>query len=1151
MKFALKIRKFYTISILASLVAMSGLKAQQFSYLIDHHVFSLNRYTFPRQLGIEKIYSISQNNLGTLFLTTNKGVILFDGIKWDRVNFNQKAFIASNSVTLFLFSQNFTGKIIKESSGNYLVKEIEINYPFKDWQPDQTICFKNSVFLIGNNAVWQFIDNRFKMLLNNISNAKLELKKDELYLITEKDNFEFHLGKFIPAITSYTPAEQNVQRFGCDEISLPAKEVNQLIFNDTRSNLKNDSISTTYCDWNNNLWLLSSKALYCLKNAKYLQTLIDVPFPMEQMKSILEDSNETLALTTTEILSFSSGTIKRQPFSGQQLTRVGLRTFISGNDGIYIWQEGKPKKIISRPISYATRFQEKLLFVSKGILFSLGYVNNAVSVKELFSLKNDSIKKIIGQKNGDLWILDNLTKICLLTGRNNGYKCETIFDPSQNNKMPFVDNIFLINDEVFASNAFEIYKLKGKDLIEQDWIFKNLSTKGGFINNLEADSLGNILFSTTFPGQKKEIYYGRIKGHYNYDWYELPIWEAGLKSPQILSWYDNKIILSGEDKIYSFNLSNFFDQKQKVVLSVDKIKVNDQICALSFRKKGKTEIPYFEVRHPGDLITIKFQTVDLLNPGNIQYSFLLENGEKDWSAWTPSPERYFLNLSPGDYRIKVKAQAINGNESDVYTIHFKVFPPMFMQWFAWFSYAIILIGIVGFVGLRRKKQFEKEKITLEKIIQERTSELVREKEKTDELLANMLPKDTADELKLTGKASSHKFDMVTVLFSDIQGFTKIAEQMNPEKLIDELDNFFFQFDSVVEKYNIEKIKTIGDAYMAAGGIPYKNRTNPVEVVLAALEMQEYMKTLKIKNSDIWDLRIGVHTGAVIAGVVGHKRISYDIWGDTVNTASRMESSGEASKINISGHTYELVKEFFICEYRGKMPVKYKGDIDMYFVKGIRPELSINLRSIPNKKFFIQLQLLRIQDLEEFIFNKLEAELPLKYSFHNLKHTKDVYTQAELLGRAENVSPEEMLLIRTAALLHDTGYIYTYQNHETKSLDICKEILPKFKYSNDQIETICNLILCTKKNAKPTNILEEILIDANSDYLGRIDYIQMSLNLYHESRAFNNSKSESEWFASQAKLIEGHEYFTETARKLREVTQMEQIRKIKDYLKLYV
>ena len=233
---------------------------------------------------------------------------------------------------------------------------------------------------------------------------------------------------------------------------------------------------------------------------------------------------------------------------------------------------------------------------------------------------------------------------------------------------------------------------------------------------------------------------------------------------------------------------------------------------------------------------------------------------------------------------------------------------------------------------------------LEELIAERTEELQHEKEKSDNLLANMLPKGTAAEIMSKGKQQRRKYNFVTVLFSDIQGFTRIAEEMNPEVLIDELDRFFFHFDSVAEKYRIEKIKTIGDAYMCAGGIPERNRTNPVEVVLAALEMQKYMRdnermTRPIHAARFWDIRVGIHTGTVIAGVVGHKKITYDIWGDTVNTASRMESSGEAGKINISGTTYEFVKEYFTCDYRGRMPVKYKGDLDMYFVTGIRPELT--------------------------------------------------------------------------------------------------------------------------------------------------------------------------------------------------------------------
>jgi len=382
-------------------------------------------------------------------------------------------------------------------------------------------------------------------------------------------------------------------------------------------------------------------------------------------------------------------------------------------------------------------------------------------------------------------------------------------------------------------------------------------------------------------------------------------------------------------------------------------------------------------------------------------------------------------------------------------------------------------------------------------MQTKLDDLVVEKEKSDRLVAEVLPEKTAAQIRSTGKAKWDKYERATVLFSDIQGFTKIAEEMNPEALIDELDKFFFHFDSVVEKYNIEKIKTIGDAYMAAGGIPEKNSTNPVEVVLAALEMQTYMQQLKSSKTDIWDLRIGIHTGPVIAGVVGHKKISYDIWGDTVNTASRMESSGMPGKVNISGITYGMVKEYFICEYRGKLPVKYKGNIDMYFVNGLRPELAVDLKGIPNKRFFTKLQLLRLIDLEERIFETVLPDLPSSLHFHRLEYAQRVYNQAFLLCRAEEVEQEDRLLVRTAALMLFTGLTQAYHNFENRSSVIARELLPGFKYAEPQIDQICNLIMATKPPFHPNNLLEKILIDARMEYIGRPDYPTQIKLLFQE------------------------------------------------------
>ncbi|NCO55863.1 MAG: tetratricopeptide repeat protein, partial [Bacteroidetes bacterium] len=218
----------------------------------------------------------------------------------------------------------------------------------------------------------------------------------------------------------------------------------------------------------------------------------------------------------------------------------------------------------------------------------------------------------------------------------------------------------------------------------------------------------------------------------------------------------------------------------------------------------------------------------------------------------------------------------------------------------------------------------------------------KEKRRSDGLLLNILPHETAEELKHFGKSVPKKFNLVTVLFTDFKGFTMISEKMSPEFLVNELNFIFSEFDKIISKYPIEKIKTIGDSYMCAGGLPTANKTNPIDIVLAALEIKKFINNRVVtENTNIpqWKIRIGVHTGPVVAGVVGTKKFAYDIWGDTVNIASRMESSGEPDKVNISNSTFELIKNKLennniIATYRGEIEAKNKGKIKMYFVDNI-------------------------------------------------------------------------------------------------------------------------------------------------------------------------------------------------------------------------
>lgn len=490
------------------------------------------------------------------------------------------------------------------------------------------------------------------------------------------------------------------------------------------------------------------------------------------------------------------------------------------------------------------------------------------------------------------------------------------------------------------------------------------------------------------------------------------------------------------------------------------------------------------------------------------FRYRLEKLHPQWSNWDRQPSAVFESVQSGDFRFQI--EDVNGKIKEfVLQIRLKssLKPTLTLL-----AALLLLIAapLAYFFGRNTKAKTP-----------------APETPESDAGKSTALP-------QMREQSKTHKYGKVTVLFADIQGFTKIVEHMNPEELIDELDKYFIYFDELVERFQIEKIKTIGDAYMCAGGIPEKNRTNPIDVMVAAMAMQAYVKAHHHNSSSddysFWELRIGVHTGSVISGMIGHKKRYFDIWGDTVNIASRMESSGIAGEINITGVTYQMVKDFFVCEYRGKMPIKYKGETDMYFLKHIHPHLSVDSEGkVPNKLFHTRLQLIRLDDLIDYLVDHYPDEYLTPFS-----GWLDRYLlQIEMVSRMERLTEEELLLTKTAALL-----LFRQSFTRQANVEIEKQlalILERYHYHPEQCATIQLIFNRFQTGERPGSLSEKIISDAHHCYLLVKNMNEILHALYQDYQILEPKVSWEEWIQYHKRNLRQHTFHTQSALQLSEIS----------------
>lgn len=673
-----------------------------------------------------------------------------------------------------------------------------------------------------------------------------------------------------------------------------------------------------------------------------------------------------------------------------------------------------------------------------------------------------------------------------------------------------------------------------------------MSTNGGltrfnlqdekFVNYKSSDGLQSLEFNSGayFKSKDGKIYFGGIEG---YNIVNTELQEANAIPPRI---YLSKVMYQGK---------NILPEAEEWKEGIDQV-----------------VIPYHR-----NSFTIEVDAIHFSSPEENGYAYRMVGFQDDWEVVKNKRTFYYSNLSAGRYLFEVKAANSDGVWSEtIRKIYVRIKPPFYMTW--WFLSIASLVLAIGVFAIyySRVSIIKRQKAILERKVKERTQEvekqktiLVRqknlleeEKNKEEKVLLNILPRETAKELISTGKATPKSYEMATVMFADFKNFTKITENLTPKELVAELDDYFASFDDIVDEFHIEKIKTSGDAYMCVGGIPIKNRTNPIDCVLGAFKFQKYMdEKRQIREGtgkDNWHLRVGLHTGELVAGVVGKKKFLYDVWGDTVNVASRMETSSEPGRVNISGNTYSYIKDYFDCEYRGKLPVKNKGAIDMYYVNRIKPELSEDEEGyIPNRRFYELLNFnvyskVNYNKVKGYVMNKLQEELPSNLYYHGPHHTKDVMRAAERIGKAEGLSEEELLLVKLAALFHDSGFLNKYRENEPEGAKFARELLPKYGFTDHQVDLVEGMILATKVPQRPTNHLEQVICDADLDYLGREkdEFEQISSSLEKELIEYGFLASSADWDPIQIKFLEAHSYYTKTCIAERQPNKMLRLEEIK-------
>lgn len=953
----------------------------------------IDNYAVNENFAHHKIQDIIFNEANVAFFANKYGIATFDGIRWNKIAVPTNVLsLKIDTATQIIYTglKNEIGYLHKKENGKYeyssihnfekeigdftkiaitkhlvvfynkkSINLIEKNNPGKIIQFNSKdygdftglFQFRNDVYInIKHKGLFKIYNLNLKKHGNGNRFDEVEIRffskynRNKIILGTSNNKIYLFDGKKFEQFSGFTQVrdflDDNIlwdginysdKYFAVTTLNGGAAIIDKIygkivhIINHD-SGLPDDEIFTVAKDKNDGLWLTHEQGISRCDIHLPVRRFSSYPGLFGAINDINIIRNKIYVATNDGLYKLQKREANRYNFlkiSGieektKEIFYLNKRIFASTNYGLFLIQDTIAKKIVDNEyvndLCYDPKTERFYVASLNGIL-KLKSENNEWNSEKLFNNFSDPVYSLVIDKNGNLFI--GSQEKAYYSKRNSEGEFAKIMELAHTERIYEQVNFEMINDSVYNIQSEGIFKY---DKESHSILYKN-------IDHITRENIPYLMAKNnawTYENNKWQSV-NQVKNHVNIEFLNL--------FPQIKKIYedksDNLWIVGKDDEMVKIEGEQNKISSREIHLSLNSIAdKNDSIYTTS-----NAQIAYLN-----NSLRFEFIAPFYLKSDDIQYQYKitgLKNYE-DWSKWNKNNFIELSSVPPGNYELIARAKNIFEEISKDEIVSFTILTPFWRK--QWFIYTAIFVGIfiIILIFYFINRRIIQKNIRLEKEVKKRTVALRNEKAKTEALLLNILPRETAKELKEKNSVKPQNYDKVTILFTDFKGFTKIAETMTPAKLVGEIDYCFREFDKIISKHKIEKIKTIGDAYMCAGGLPTKNPNNAFDVVKAALEIRDFMKKYKTERQKegkpFFEIRIGINTGKVVAGVVGTKKYAYDIWGDAVNLASRMESSGEVGKVNISGSTYKQVKHDFTCTHRGKIEAKNKGEVDMYFVE---------------------------------------------------------------------------------------------------------------------------------------------------------------------------------------------------------------------------